>query len=112
MSQHSYTLDEINEIQTEQYRPWGKPLRGAVVQWEDVDNRWQPYVCGLCWEPVMRDPYGLKQRGSSTRFSMWKHKISGVRWCKPNKQHGPKTRSVFPLPGLYVIEEEGLAAAL
>lgn len=102
----SYTLEQIEQITAEQYRPWAKDLRGAVVQWEDIEQgRWKKYVCGLCWEQVFRDPYGLKRRGSAMRAPAWLHKVSGVRWCKPDKQHGPKTRSAFPLPGLLIIEE-------
>lgn len=101
-----YTLEEIQHITTEQYRPWAKDLRGAHVQLQDVlERKWKPYICGLCWEPVYLDPYAIKHKGSALRAPAWLHKVTQVRWCAPDKQHGRKTRKVFPLPGLYVIEE-------
>src|SRR3954454_4623127 len=81
----SYTLAQIEEITNEQYRPWAKDLRGAHVLYEDVvERRWNKYVCGRCWESVYRDPYAMKQRGSAIRYAAWIHKITGVRWCKPD----------------------------
>lgn len=102
----SYTLAEIEQITKEQYRAWARDLRGAHVAFEDVlERHWNKYICGRCGEQCWRDPYAMKQRGSATRYPAWIHKVTGVRWCKPDKQHGPKSRSVFPLPGLLVIEE-------
>lgn len=102
----SYTLTQIDAITQEQYQPWAKDLRGASVQFEDIiEGRWKKYICGLCWEACYRDPYALKERGSAQRHAGWLHKVSAVRWCRSDKQHGPRTRRVFPLPGLYVIEE-------
>lgn len=69
------------------------------------DRTWlQGWYCARCEQRVLYDRDGYrKNRGKGA----WVHLKNSQPWCLPDKQHGPKTRRVLPVPSLYVINEIG-----
>lgn len=70
---------------------------GAHVQFQNENGDWIKYICARCWQPCKR------VRGKL--YYVWVHNVAETVWCKADKQHGPKTRYILPVPGLHVIEE-------
>lgn len=61
-----------------------------------------PWMCARCGERALHDKDGYrKNRGKPA----WVHLRSANPWCASDKQHGPKTRRILPVPSLMVIEE-------
>lgn len=61
--------------------------------------------CAHCDVRVFHSKEGYrKHRGTW----IWIHAGTDVPWCKPDKQHGPKSRTAFPVPSLLIINEVGV----
>lgn len=67
-----------------------------------------PWYCARCEQRVLHDKDGYrKNRGKPA----WVHLGTMSPWCMKTKQHGPKSRFVFPVPSLFTVNELGVLDA-
>lgn len=61
-------------------------------------------VCARCEQRCIYSDDGYRgHRGKPC----WIHVLSDQPWCPQNKQHGPRTRLIVPVPALLQITELG-----